>query len=92
MAESSRLQGLHHVAKKLMMMGRPALDSVSVRTARPSKSRNTVAGNCAAAPSVQKKRRKAKKMRCMRREDKEKTGGAGTCVPTLRQFCVGGGI
>lgn len=46
MAESSRLQGLHQVAKKLMMRGRPALERVSVLTFFPSKLRNITAGSC----------------------------------------------
>lgn len=46
MAVSSRLQGLHQVAKKLMMMGRPALERVSVLTFFPSKLRNITAGSC----------------------------------------------
>ena len=46
MAESSRLQGLHQVAKKLMMRGRPALERVSVLTFFPSKLRNIMAGSC----------------------------------------------
>ena len=46
MAVSSRLQGLHQVAKKLMMMGRPALERVSILTFFPSKLRNITAGSC----------------------------------------------
>ena len=45
MAESSRLQGLHQVAKKLIIRGRPALERVSVLTDFPSRLRSITAGS-----------------------------------------------
>ena len=47
MAFSSRLQGLHHVAKKLMINGLPLLLSLDVSTVLPSRVFNITEGNCA---------------------------------------------
>ena len=50
MAESSRLHGLHHVAKKSMMKGLPLFDKVSVRTVLPLMSLRVTDGRvCAPA-------------------------------------------
>ena len=47
MASSSRLQGLHQVAKKSMMNGLPLFLRVSVRTLSPSIVLSVTAGSCA---------------------------------------------
>ena len=47
MASSSRLQGLHQVAKKSMMNGLPLFDSVSVDTGLPLRSFSSAFGNWA---------------------------------------------
>ena len=49
MFESSRLHGLHQLAKKLMMKGLPSFESLAVSMVFPSMVRSVTEGSCAKA-------------------------------------------